>query len=191
MKKEIRILGIDDGYFDKFKDKECLLVGVVMRGAYQIDGVLSEKIEIDGWNATEKIIKMVKKTGHYHQLRIIMLNGVTFGGFNVVDIQKVYEETKLTVIVVIRKNTNLEEFKKALMHLNDWEERWKIIEKIEKPKPVLTKYGTTYYQKVGISDEEAKKIIKNTAINSRIPEPVRVAHLIAMGVTLGYSRGKP
>jgi len=191
MKEEIRIVGIDDGYFDKYKDKECLLVGVVMRGYKQIDGVLSTKIEVDGWDTTEKIINMIKRTTHYYQLRIIMLNGITFGGFNIVDIEKIYYELKLPVIVVIRKNPDLEDFKKAMLHLNDWEKRWELIKKIETPKPCVTKYGITYFQKIGLSDEEACEIIRKTAINSRIPEPVRVAHLIAMGVTRGYSRGKP
>jgi len=189
-KREIRIIGIDDGFFIKHKHRKTILVGAIMRGAHQLDGVLSTRITIDGWDVTDKIIKMIKKSSHYYQLRIIMLNGVTFAGFNVVDLEKLYKTLELPIIVVIRKKPDLSEFKKALMHLDDWKDRWNLIEKLEEPKPVDTKYGTTYYQKIGISDDDAKDIIKRTAINSRIPEPVRVAHLIAMGVTKGYSRGK-
>ncbi|HIP90230.1 MAG TPA: DUF99 family protein [Candidatus Nanopusillus sp.] len=189
-KREIRVIGIDDGFFIKHKHRKTILVGVIMRGAYQLDGVLSIKITVDGLDVTNNIIKMIMRSTHYYQLRIIMLNGVTFAGFNIVDLEKLYNILGLPVIVVIRKKPNLPEFKKAIMHLDDWKKRWKLIEKLEQPKPINTKYGVIYYQKVGISDDDAKNIIKRTAINSRIPEPVRVAHLIAMGVTKGYSRGK-
>ena len=39
IKREIRILGIDDGYFDRNKDKYTIIVGIIMRGSSQIDGV--------------------------------------------------------------------------------------------------------------------------------------------------------
>jgi len=32
MKKQIRIIGIDDASFDKFKDKKVLVLGTICRG---------------------------------------------------------------------------------------------------------------------------------------------------------------
>jgi len=191
IKDEIRIIGIDDGHFDKDKDKKALIVGVIMRGGKQIDGVLSNYIEVDGDDSTDKIIEMIRKTTHINQLRIIMTNGISFAGFNIIDMNKIFEELKLPVIAVIRKKPDMEKFISALKKVKNCEKKLDILKKLPEPKPVKTKYGTTYFQNIGISDEEAKEIILKTSINSRIPEPVRVAHLIAMGVTLGYSRGKP
>jgi len=191
IKDEIRIIGIDDGHFDKNKDKRALIVGVIMRGSKQIDGVLSNYVEVDGNDSTEKIIGMIKRTTHINQLRIIMTNGISFAGFNIIDMNRIFEELKIPVIAVIRKKPDMERFINALKKVNGYEEKLEILKSLPEPKPVKTRYGITYFQNVGISDEEAKEIIIKTSVNSRIPEPVRVAHLIAMGVTLGYSRGKP
>lgn len=191
MKDEIRILGIDDGYFRKNIDKESLIVGVIMRGYKQIDGVLSNKITVDGDDSTDKIIEMIKRTKHYYQIRVIMTNGITLAGFNIIDMHRIYEELKLPIISVVRKKPNLEKFLEALKKTNNYEKKLNILKKLPEPKPVKTKHGISYYQSVGLSDEECTEIILKTAKYSRIPEPVRVAHLIAMGVTLGYSRGKP
>ena len=192
IKRETRILGIDDGYFKRNKDNETLLVGVVTRGYLRIDGVLSEYISVDGSDATEKMIDMITKSGHYNQIRIIITNGITFAGFNMFDPEALYSSVEIPIIIVVRKKPNIDKFLNTISKIygkNDW--RIKILEKLELPKPVKTKYGIVYYQKWGISDEKATNIIRFLAKYSRIPEPVRIAHLIAMGVTLGYSKGKP
>jgi len=191
IKDEIRIIGIDDGHFDKEKDKKALIVGVIMRGGKQIDGVLSNYVEVDGDDSTEKIIEMIKRTTHINQLRIIMTNGISFAGFNIIDMNRIFGELKIPVIAVIRKKPDMERFINALKKVKGYEKKIEILKSLPEPRPVKTRYGITYFQNVGISDEETKEIILKTSVNSRIPEPVRVAHLIAMGVTLGYSRGKP
>ena len=65
VKKEIRVLGIDDAPFDKFKDKKCLIIGVFFRGGNFLDGVLSSKVAVDGSDSTAKMIKMVRKQAVY------------------------------------------------------------------------------------------------------------------------------
>lgn len=56
-KKEIRVIGIDDSPFNKFKDKKALIVGVVMRGGLYVDGILSAKVDVDGDDSTKKFLK--------------------------------------------------------------------------------------------------------------------------------------
>lgn len=46
-----------------------------------------------------------------------------------------------------------------------------------------------YFQCYGITKEDASKIIKETSTMSLIPEPLRVAHLMATGFVLGESVG--
>jgi len=191
IKREIRILGIDDGYFDRNKDKYTIIVGVIMRGPSQIDGVLSNKIEIDGFDINDKIIEMVKRTKHYDQLRIIATNGISFGGFNLIDFEYLYNELKIPIISFVRKKPNINKFIEAIKHTKDYEKRLEIVKKYPEPKSYKTEYGTLYFQYYGLEYNDVINIIKLTSIHSRIPEPIRVAHLIAMGITKGYSRGKP
>ena len=187
IKPEIRIVGWDDAPFT-FRDKHTILIGVVCRGGIQIDGVIATKIKVDGKDATEKIADAVNESKHKEQLRIIMLDGITFGGFNVVDINALYEKTGLPVIVIIREKPNMHNIRKSLMKFTDAEERWKIIKKAgeirkyEVRNRVLKGRKMLYYQTAGIDRYTSEKIINLTSLNSVVPEPLRVAHLICNGL---------
>ncbi len=185
VKREIRVLGVDDGVFVPQKRGKALIVGVVYRGGLWLDGVMHTEIEVDGLDATEKIASMIKSSPHYAQLRVIMLNGLTFAGFNVVDIKRLYGETGLPVIVVSREKPNLDEIKKALEKLPHKEKRWKMIENAGKLLEVNVRNtgSSIYVQLAGLNEKDARKIVRITSTRSNIPEPLRVAHLIASGIT--------
>ncbi len=185
MKSEIRLLGVDDAPFDKFTDTKTLIVGVFFRGGSSIDGVLSEVVEVDGTDASDKIIRMVKKSKFHPQLRAIMLKGLAVGGFNMVDIAKVSRETKVPVIVVMRKLPNIKKMKEALIKLGK-KGSVKFIDRAGK----IHEAWNLYIQFSGTTLEKAKEIIRISCNRGNIPEPVRVAHLMAGGVKLGESRGK-
>jgi len=189
IKKEIRILGIDDAPFKFGRDKRTMLIGVVFRGGSYLDGVLRSDVEIDGVDATEKIIDMVKRA-KFKDLRVIMLDGLGFGGFNLVDIEKVFMETSLPVIVVVRKMPDLNKIKKTIAQMKHSDFYLRCIEKAGVPREVETRKGKSIYiQYHGLKFEDAERIVKISATRSLIPEPIRVAHLIASGIALGESKG--
>ena len=188
IKKEIRILAWDDGPF-KFKSKgKDILIGVIFRGGHFVDGLLKTEVEIDGMDATDKIIEKILKTRH-KDLRIVMLDGITFAGFNTVDIKKIYNRTKLPVIVVNRKEPNLKKFIAVLKGMKDYGPRLKCVENAGPIYKTTIKDKRIYFQSYGITKEDTEKIIKETSTMSLIPEPLRVAHLIATGFVLGESVG--
>jgi len=131
VKPEIRILGIDDS---ALLNEKVMIVGTVFRGGEWIDGVLRSEITRDGLDATGVMVTMIKNSRHYGQLRVIMLDGITYGGFNVIDIEELYRETGLPVIVVMRSYPDFEKIRSALRHFPDGEARWDIIKKQVKMK---------------------------------------------------------
>lgn len=189
IKDEIRILGIDDAPFDFRKDKETMLIGTVFRGGDWIDGILRTEVKVDGNDATEKVIEMVKGC-KFKDLRVIMLDGLGFAGFNLVDMERVFNETGLPVIVVVRKMPDFNKIKKALKNLHHAEFYNNCIKKAGIPQKVETKKNKfIHIQFHGLSFKDAERIVKLSSTRSLIPEPIRVAHLIASGVALGESRG--
>lgn len=186
IKSEIRILGWDDTPFT-FKDKETTLIGVVCRGGVQIDGVITTKIRVDGTDVTEKLARAVNESKHKEQLRLIMLDGITFGGFNIVDIEKLHEKTRLPVIVIIRDEPDMKSIEKSLSKFKDSKKRWNLVKKagsvrsFEVKNKVLKGRKTIYYQNKGLDNHTCEKIINLTALHSVTPEPVRIAHIIASG----------
>ena len=185
MKKEIRVVGIDDAPFKKSQNGEVLIVGTIFRGGLFLDGVLSTKVKIDGDDATEKIAEMILKCKFKPQLQCILLNGIAVAGFNIIDIKYLNRKTKLPVIVVIRKSPNIKLIKETLIKIN-MQEKIILIEKAGS----IARIGKIFIQLAGLNMETAKEILKITCTRSLIPEPIRISHLIASGIINGESRGK-
>jgi endonuclease V-like protein UPF0215 family len=185
IKPEIRVLGVDDGVFIPRIEGLVPVVGVVFRGGYWLDGVMHTKIAVDGFDATGKISSMITNSPHYKQLRVIMLNGITFAGFNIVDMKTLNAETSLPVIAVTREKPHLVEIREALKHLLKSEERWNAVLNAGEISEATTRHekGKIYMQVAGISGEDAQEILRLTSTRSNIPEALRVAHLIASGIS--------
>lgn len=183
MKDEIRVLGIDDGYFLKHKDKKVLVVGAVLRGNKDLEGVLSCFVDKDGLDSTKKLVDLVNTSKHKNQLRYIMINGTTLAGFNVINISELYNKTRIPVLAVLRKKPNFKKVEKALNHFSDKKERLEIMQKAGK----IYNYKKLYFQIAGLAEARAREVIDKTVKRGNLPEPVRIAHLIASGVTYGES----
>ena len=184
IKPEIRVLGIDDGQFVPRTKGTVNVVGVVYRGGYWFEGVMRTKITIDGFDATEKIAKMIKSSPYYRELRVVVLDGVTFAGFNVVDISMLSRRVDLPVMSVVREKPDLEEIRGALKNLPSFEVRWQAMRNAGVLFEVESRNGENpiYIQTAGILREDAEKIIRKTSTRSNVPEALRVAHIIASGL---------
>ncbi len=183
IKSEIRVLGVDDGKFVPRTQGNVLIVGVVLRGGCWLEGVMHTSVAIDGFDSTEQIELMINSSSHCKQLRLVMLNGITFGGFNIVDINKLSLATSLPVIALMRKKPDLDAIRKALNNLPRGDERLKMILAAGKLLEVKCRGKSIYMEIARISESDARKVVELTATRSLIPEPLRVAHLIASGVT--------
>jgi len=150
-----------------------------------MDGVLSAYVRRDGVNSTATLINLIQNSRFYPQLQAILLQGIAFAGFNVVDIDRLHEQLGLPVIVFSRVKPNLAKIRSALMEkVPGGRKKWQLIEKAGP----MEKIGAVYVQRVGIDKDKTAALIKRFAINSTIPEPLRAAHLIAGGVEVGESK---
>jgi uncharacterized protein len=189
MKRQVRILGIDDAPFT-FQEKYSTIIGVVMRGGEYLECVLRDQVTIDGTEATEICTQMILHSRHQRQLKAVMIDGACLGGFNVVDIEALTTSIHLPVITVTRDKPNQRKIKLALQkNFVDWKERWNVLQK-GRLHMIPTHHNPMYIKCTGISLEDAKELINLSTIRGVIPEPIRVAHLIASGITRGESYGK-
>lgn len=185
IKPEIRVVGIDDGKFVPRSKDKALVVGVVFRGGYWLDGIMSTYVAVDGLEGTDKIASMIKASPHYRQLRVIMLNGITFAGFNVVDIKSLNDQTHLPVLAITDKKPDLNQVHAAINHLPNSEERWKAIQNAGEIFSVVTRgeKQRVYVEAAGLSRELTAEVLRLTASHSKVPEALRVAHLVASGIS--------
>ncbi|WP_091689512.1 endonuclease dU [Methanococcoides vulcani] len=189
IKPEIRILGIDDSALIR---DNILIVGAFFRGGQWLDGVMRSEVTRDGMDATDRIVGMVTSSKHYDQIRVIMLDGVTYGGFNPVDIVRLNEETGIPVIVLMREIPDLEKIKSALCHLPDADKRLQMMMRAGRVIRTISKdpSNPVFIQCAGIEPCLACDIVRLSSTRGNIPEPLRVAHMIATGIICGESRGK-
>lgn len=183
IKNEIRVLGVDDGKFVPHTKGTATVVGILFRGSLSVEGVMHTHVSIDGLDSTDKLTQMINNSSHHRQLRLVMLNGITLAGFNLVDINKLFKATKLPIIVITPDKPDLDSIFSALKHLPDTEERWRLVLKAGEIHEVFNHGTKIYVELAGISLEDAKKIIAITSTRSCLPEPLRVAHLIASGIS--------
>jgi endonuclease V-like protein UPF0215 family len=163
------------------------MAGAVFAGP-RLDGVLLGRIERDGWDAWEQIKRLVSNSKFREHIQMIMLQGIALGGFNVVDVFSLHESLQIPVMVISRKEPDMSAIKHALhTHIQGGGEKWSIIQRLGPMEPV----GKIYVQRVGLSMEEAAETVGRFSVHSHIPEPIRVAHLIAGALGHGESRGNP
>jgi len=115
----------------------------------------------------------------------ILLSGVTFGGFNLIDPWKVQKFCKAPVVVVVGSRPDNRAVKRALFrHFPDWEKRWELIRSLGPLHKVRTmaSEGPVFFEQCGCSTREAALILKASALVSRMPEPLRVAGILARGL---------
>jgi len=179
----MRIVGVDDGTFHPNKKvRQCTLLVAVLFHNLRISGVRVGRIEVDGRDANKVLTSLLKGLRY----EMVMLSGITFGGFNVVDIGTLSKDLHKPIIAITGELPNNDAVRRALReHFVDWKDRWRMIRsagKIYSYAP-LQKEPRLYFEVKGATAVFAKKAIRSTATISRLPEPIRVAGILARGLS--------
>jgi endonuclease V-like protein UPF0215 family len=178
------VVGFDDAPFERSHRGDVLLVGAVYSGS-RLDGVLSGRVRRDGINSTGKLTELVGRSRFYPQIQAVLLQGIAFAGFNVVDIHRLHSALERPVLVVCRRLPDLDRIRRALLHhVPGGRRKWALIERAGPMEPL----AGVYVQRAGLSPETAGALIRGFALHGRLPEPLRTAHLIAGGIGRGESR---
>jgi len=181
------VIGFDDAPFPRGHCGPVKIVGTVF-AHHRLDGVLMGEILKDGWDATEQLAGLVQSSKFYQHARLIMLQGITMGGFNVIDVHDLHRRLERPVMVVARRPPNLRAIRRALEHhLPGGLEKWGLIEAAGAMEPA----GGVFIQRVALTQAQAIAALDLWSIHSRVPEPLRCAHLIAGALATGQSRNRP
>jgi endonuclease V-like protein UPF0215 family len=208
----MNVIGFDDGPFPREHRGDVLLVGVICSGT-RVDGIVSGRIRRDGANATRAMIDLVRRSQFGEHVQAVMLQGIAVGGFNVVDVHALHEALRVPVLVVTRKKPDLAAVQRALFadvprrrpRVRGAARKWALIDRagpmeqlgpshrarMRAAKSGLRVAGPNLWvQRVGLSLEDARRLVSETTLHGNLPEPLRVAHLVAGGITSGTSRGR-
>ena len=88
---ELQVIGVEDGGFSRelsiYGFEKTLLVCVLLQGT-RIDDFRADMITVDGLDASEKLITILRNLA----FDVVILSGISFAGFNLVDPTLVFEE---------------------------------------------------------------------------------------------------
>ena len=170
MKDNPITIGIDDSTFDlKSGLKTTQLIGVVCQGTRLVN-VIRTEINIDGNNATEKIIELVQQNEKH--IQYVLTHTITFGGFNIANLDKIYNELKKPIIAFNDQKVNLDSAINALIKKFPEDYREKINYIISAGNLYKTSIQTAggisslYFHLKGIEISEANSLIKKTRLQN-------------------------
>lgn len=180
------VVGIDDEPFEREHRGDVGIVGAVFAGA-RLDGLLRSKVRRDGVNAARRIVEMIARSHFREHVQLVMLQGVAVAGFNVIDVDVIREVLRVPVLVVARHKPSMTAIRSALFdRVPGGRRKWTLIERLGPMEPV----AGVWVQRAGLTLDEAERTIERFAVHSTIPEPLRVAHLVAGAIARGESRGR-
>ena len=180
-----RAVGFDDGPstiegIGKLRESRAALLGVWFRGL-RIHDVRVDVLTVDGLDVTDTMLRLLR----HKEPDLIFLSGASFAGFNIIDSKRLHAALGIPTIVVSRDKPDNASVKCALKkHFADWRTRWRLVRELGRihafaPVP---QEEPLYFETVGLSAVKARRVIRAYCVTSRVPEPIRLAGLLAKGL---------
>jgi uncharacterized protein len=180
------VVGFDDCPFPRMHRGDVRVIGTVCAQT-RLEGVLRTHVRRDGANSTRQLIRLVRDSKFTASLQLVLLQGIALAGFNVVDARALSDALELPVLIVARRKPHLDNIQRTLLEvIPGGKRKWRLIQSLGEMEPC----AEVHVQRVGISLEASAEVLKRCTLHGRIPEALRLAHLIAGGVTTGQSRGR-
>jgi hypothetical protein len=179
--QNLPIVGVEDGSFQKGTTQRAILAIVLFKGL-KIQNIKITKIAVDGLDATEKLAEVLNEW----KFAAVMLPSISFAGFNIIDPTATRKKFEQPIIIVTRTKPDNKAVRHALkIHFKDWRIRWKVFEKLGSFHKVaaLADQPPVYVETVGVDIKWACNLIQSLSVYCRVPEPIRVARLIARGIS--------
>lgn len=183
--KNLSVLGVEAGSFSsqirEFTAQKAPLLGVLLKG-HRIRGVYLSTVQVDGLDATDRLIEMIQRDGV--QVDLIVVGSVCIAGFNLLDLKRVRETLGVPVIVTVSDRPRKSKVEGALKkHFRDWRKRLEVIESAGPLRRIFVRGKPVYMAAVGIEPRVAGSIVRGLAVLGKLPEPLRCAEILARGLS--------
>jgi hypothetical protein len=185
-KNRPHVLGIDDAPFSKRQREPVPIVAVMMEGCDLVEAVAFASFPVDGDDATGFLAGWVGGLRLRASLRAVVLGGITIAGLGVVDVRELAERLRTPVLVATRRRPSDPDLVRALRAAG-LAERVPLVERAPRAARIADGF---YLAHAGLSRSAAEAIARRTLRKARLPEPLRLAHLIGSALVTGASRGR-
>ena len=176
-KPGIRVLGVAESF--RQGQKNSVLAGVVIRRDLVIDGLALGMTSVGGDDATRSIVSLYRKLRR-NDVNLLMVSGAILSLYNIIDVDELSRRTRLPVICLTYKETSGIEDSIRRHFPNTAEKKLEAYRKLGKRKKVRLASGHTVYARTAaIELGQARSMLDMFTLQGSLPEPVRVARLLA------------
>jgi endonuclease V-like protein UPF0215 family len=180
--RTLRAIGFDDAPFDRARRGDVAIAGAVCAGT-RFEGLVWGHVRRDGWNATAEVVRLLAGGKFLPQLHLVLLDGIAFGGFNVVDLAALADALATPCVAVMRRPPDLAAVERAIGRLPRARRRLAVL---RRAGPVHRR-GAFVFQVCGADPEETGRALARLTDRGAVPEALRLAHLVAGAVRTGES----
>jgi endonuclease V-like protein UPF0215 family len=180
-KKGIRVLGISESFI-KSRSKKSVLAGVVMRSDLVIDGFSFSTTTVGGLDATSAVLELYRRLRR-KDVNFIFLNGCVISWFNIISLRRVHAETDLPIVcITYEESEGLEKYLTEYFGTRAQERIDRHRENGEREELELHTGKKIFARYLGLERKEALRILNKFTMQGAIPDPLRVARLLARTV---------
>jgi uncharacterized protein len=180
--RTLRAIGFDDAPFVRGRRGAVGLAGVVCAGT-RFEGLVWGEVRQDGWNATDEIVRLLVGGKFLPQLHLVLTDGISFGGFNVVDLEALASALGRPCVAVMRRPPDLAAVERAIHRLPRPGRRLDLVRRAG----AVHRVGMFTFQVRGADPEATGRALARVTDRGAVPEPLRLAHLIGAAVRGGES----
>ncbi|MFL6396819.1 MAG: DUF99 family protein [Nitrososphaeraceae archaeon] len=187
-KKGIRVFGVAESF--RAHGIKSTIAGVVMRRDLIIDGIILSNATLKGNDSTENILCMFRSLKR-EDINCIILDGLIISMYNIIDGKLIQSETGLPVIAITFEDSAGLETNIRHHFPDNPESKLEQYAKLGKRDQVLLKTGKYLFIRYwGLSLKHAITILNSFTLQGSIPEPIRVAKLVARSTRTLYKQMK-
>ena len=180
--RTLRAVGFDDAPFPRRERGPVAVAGVICAGT-RFEGLLWGRVRRDGWNATAVLSELLVGSKFLPQVHLVLLDGISLGGFNVVDLPRLAAAVGRPCLAVMRRPPDLAAVEAAVRRLPRARTRLELLRRAG----AIHRLGGFVFQVQGAEPSEAAAALARLTDRGAVPEPLRLAHLIGAAIRTGES----
>ncbi len=168
-------------------------MGVVFSAPNYVEGILRTSVTIDGTDATDRILALVSDSPFLDGVRAMLLDGIAVGGFNLIDLDRLHDRLQRPIVTVTRRSPDFPAIHAALRKYfpKDAAARWRLVQAHPLFRLATSEGNPLHISAVGCTRAEAAAIVRRTTVRGNVPEPLRLARMVARALVKTVSEGRP
>ena len=182
LNRTIRVVGFDDAPFIRGSKENVNLAGIICAQT-RFEGMVWGQIQQDGFDSTDTICNLLIGGKFLPQLHIVLLDGIGFGGLNFVNLPELCARLQIPCVAVMRRQPNLTAMLEPINRLPYPEKRLELL----RSAGTIYEYPPFVFQVCGEHASVIASVLQRLTDCGKVPEALRLAHLIGAAVIKGES----